>query len=170
MNYYDLTVPQFIRILRQIPRWLDKAEAHAAAKKFDVQVLLESRLAPDQYNFIRQVQGTCDVTKNFTARLAGQEPPKFEDNEKTAAELRARVEKTVAWLETLKPEQFEGAEDRMISLPFAKDKVMKGSDYFSQLLLPNFYFHATLMYSILRHNGVDLGKLDFLGDVNLRDA
>jgi hypothetical protein len=169
MNYYDLTVPHLIRTLRQIPRWLDKAEAYAAQKKFDVQVLVDSRLAPDQFNLARQVQVTCDVAKMFTARLADQEPPKFEDTEKTAAELRARVEKTIAWLETLRPEHFQGAEDRSVALP-VPGKRMKGSDYHAQFLLPNFYFHATSVYAILRHNGVELGKLDFLGDLTLSDA
>jgi hypothetical protein len=170
MNYYDLTVPQLIHTLRQIPRWLDKAEAYAGQKKFDVQVLLDSRLATDQYNFLRQVQVACRTAKNFTASLAGQEVPKFEENEKTVADLRARVEQTIAWLETLRPEHFEGAEDRAVELPFTKEKRMKGSDYLFQFLLPNFYFHTAAAYAILRHNGLELGKRDFLGDITLRDA
>jgi len=170
MNYYDATVPHLIRTLRQIPRWLDKAEAYAAQKKFDVQVLLDSRLAPDQFTLVKQMQVTCDVARYFTAGLIGVEAPKFEDEVKKAADVRARVEKTIAWLETLKPEQFEGAADRSVELPFTKEKRMQGSDYLSQFLLPNFYFHATSAYSILRHNGLDLGKADFLGDITLRDV
>ncbi len=170
MNYYGLTVPHLILTLRQVPRWLDKAEAYAAQKKFDVQVLLDSRLAPDQFNLARQMQIVCDVARFFTAALIGQEPPKFDDSVKTAAEVRAYVEKTIAWLQTLEPEHFEGAADRAVGLPFTKEKNMKGSDYLSQFLLPNFYFHATAAYSILRHNGLDLGKADFLGDITLRDV
>jgi hypothetical protein len=170
MNYHEMTIPQFIRVLSQIPRWLDKAQAYGEQKKFDPQVLLSARLAPDQFHFTRQVQITCDLAKNTAGRLAGIEPPKFEDNETTIAELRARVEKTIAYLDSLKPEQFDGAADRRITLPFAPNMYMTGADYLVQFALPNFYFHAATAYALLRHNGVDVGKRDFLGDITMHAA
>jgi hypothetical protein len=169
MSLYDSTVPQFIKILGQVQRWLDKAEAYATQKKFDPQVLLTARLAPDQFHFIRQVQIMSDTAKRLAARLTGQDPPKFEDNEATIAELRARVEKTVDYLKTFKPEQFEGAKDRSIPIFFLPGKSLKGSEYAIELEIPNFYFHATTAYAILRHNGLDVGKTDFLGDIQFRD-
>jgi hypothetical protein len=170
MNLYDFTVPQIIRTLGQVLRWLDKAQAHADQKKFDMSVLLESRLAPDQFPLTRQIQIISDTAKALTARLAGQQAPVFEDTEKTIEELRARIQKTIAYLRTLKPEQFEGAAERAITLPFIPGKFMKGSEYLAEFALPNFYFHATTAYAILRHNGVDVGKMDFMGEITLRDA
>jgi uncharacterized protein len=169
MTIYQWTVPQFVKILRQVHRWFDKAEAYAAEKKFDANVLLTSRLAPDQFPFLRQIQGLSDQAKGYASRLAGIEPPKFEDNETTIAELRARIDKTIAYLETLDPKQYEGAADRMISLPFMPGKGLKGDDFVETFALPNFYFHATTAYAILRHNGVDVGKADFIGGLPLRD-
>src|SRR5262249_19524142 len=139
--------------------------ALADQKKFDVGVLLTARLAPDQFPFTRQVQSISDQAKAITARLAGMQPPVFEDNEKTIEELRARIEKTIVWLKTLKPEQFERAESATVALPWAPGKGLKGPDYLLRLCLPNFYFHATTAYAILRHNGVELGKGDYLGDL-----
>ena len=163
MHIYDLTVAQFIRILGQIPAWLDKAEAHAVQKKFDPNVLMHARLAPDQFSFGRQIQAISDQAKGGAARLAGITPPVFPDEEKTIADLRERVNKTVEFLKTLKREQYDGAEDRTIALPWMPGKGIKGGDFAVGLTLPNFYFHATTAYAILRHNGVDLGKMDFLG-------
>ena len=163
MNLYQLTVPQFIRVLGQVQRWLDKAEAHAAAKKFDVETLLTARLAPDMFPLLRQLQSISDSSKGNAARLAGITAPSFPDTEKTLPEIRERLQKTVAFLESLKPEQFEGAEDRTITLPFLPGKGIKGCDYIVTFGLPNFYFHATTAYNILRHNGVDVGKMDFIG-------
>jgi hypothetical protein len=162
-------VPQFIRILGQLQRWLDKAQAYAEQKKFDPQVLLTARLAPDQFHFIKQVQVMSDTAKRTAARLLGGDPPKFEDNEVTMAELRGRIQKTIDYLKTLKPEQFQGAEDRSIPIFFLPGKCLKGSEYVFEMELPNFYFHATTAYAILRHGGVDLGKMDFLGDIQFRD-
>ena len=170
MNLYDSTVPQLIRILTQVPRWLDKAQEYADQKKFNISVLLGSRLAPDQFPLTRQIQTITDNAKGPAARLIGQQPPVFEDTETTVEELRARVEKTIAYLRSLKPEQFEGAEERVITLPFLPGKWMKGSEYLAEFALPNFYFHATTAYAILRHNGVDLGKRDFIGEATLRDV
>lgn len=170
MNIYELTVPQFALILTQVNHWLGKASTFAQQKKFKPENLLTARLAPDQFHLTRQIQGVCDHAKNGAARLAGTEPPKFEDNEATVDELRARVNKTVEFLRSLKPEQFQGAAERKITLPFIPGKYLIGSEYLVQFLLPNFYFHATTAYAILRHNGIELGKQDFLGPIKLHDA
>jgi uncharacterized protein len=169
MNLYHHTVPQLIRTLGQVHRWLDKAQKHAEQKKFDVNVLLTARLAPDQFHFLRQVQIICDNAKGMAGRLAGVQPPTFEDTEKTFEELRARLDKTLAFVKTLTPEQFQGAPERTITLPFQPGKGLKGSDYLITFALPNFYFHATTAYSILRHNGVDVGKGDFIGELPFFD-
>lgn len=169
MNLHSISLPQVIRTLGQVNRWLDKAQEHAEQKKFDLSVLLGSRLAPDQYNFTRQVQSMSDGAKGMAARLIGEESPSFPDTETTVAELRARVDKTVAYLKGLKPEQFDGASERRVTLSFLPGKYMLGVEYLVELALPNFYFHAASAYAILRHNGVDLGKRDFLGDITLRD-
>lgn len=163
MNLYQHSVPQFIRVLKQVHRWLDKAEAHAEARKFDVNNLTTARLAPDMYPLARQIQSISDIAKGNASRLAGVQPPSFPDEEKTIAELRARVDKTVAYLESLEAKQFEGADERTVTLPWMPGKGMKGCDYLIGIGLPNFYFHASAAYNILRHNGVDVGKIDFLG-------
>jgi len=170
MNLYDPFVPQLIQTVSQARSWLDKAQALAEQKKFDINVLLGARLAPDQYPLVRQFQAISDGAKFTAARLAGVTPPVFEDNEKTVEELRARLDRTIEWLKTLEPSQFEGAEDRTIVLPFAPGKGLKGSDFLVRMALPNFYFHAATAYAILRHNGVDVGKRDFIGELPFFDA
>jgi hypothetical protein len=170
MNLYDYSVPQFVRALGQVKHWLDKAEAHAAAKKFDVAVLLDARLAPDQYPLVKQIQTVSDNAKAGAAHLAGIAPPSFPDVEKTVAELRTRVDKTVAFLQTIKPEQLQGAEGRVVTIPWMPGKGLKGFDHLTCLVLPNFYFHVTTAYAILRHNGVDLGKQDFIATLPLVDV
>lgn len=145
MNLYQHSVPQFIRVLGQVHRWLDKAEAHAAAKKFDPSTLLTARLAPDMYPLVRQIQSISDIAKGNAARLAGVDPPAFADDEKTLAELRARLDKTVAYLETLKPEQYEGAEERTVTLPWMPGKGMKGCDYLVGIGLPNQGFQGHMI-------------------------
>ena len=170
MNFYDFTVPQLIRTLGQMHRWLDKAQALAEQKKFDVNVLLTARLSPDQFHLARQLQVATDNAKGLAARLAGVQPPAFEDTEKTVDELRARLDKTIAFLETLTPQQFQAASERTITLPFRPGKALKADDYLVAFALPNFYFHATTAYAILRHNGVDVGKADFLGEVPFFDV
>lgn len=169
MNLHSFSVPQVIRTLGQVHRWLDKAQEHAEQKKYDPSVLLGSRLAPDQYNLTKQIQVISDNAKGLTARLAGEEPPVFPDTETTIVELRARIDKTIAYLKALKPEQFDGSSERRVALSFLPGKYMLGAEYLAELALPNFYFHAACAYEILRHNGVDLGKRDFLGDITLRD-
>jgi uncharacterized protein len=168
MNIHEQTVPQFVRILIQVTQWLDKAQAFATEKKFKPENLLGARLAPDQLHLTRQIQLMSDHAKNGAARLAGVEAPKFEDKEATVDELRARVTKTVEFLSSLKPEHFQGAEERKVTVPFTPNLWLPGSEYVVQYLLPNFYFHATMTYALLRHNFIELGKQDYLGPINLR--
>ncbi len=167
--YYE-TVAQATHVLRNIETWLDKAEQHAAAKKFDVGVLLTSRLAPDMHDFIYQVQSACDYVKGAAAWLSGQTPPRHADIEKTIGELRARLSKTVAFAESVTEAQYAQAATRRVAFSWKPGKVMVGEDYLLQMAIPNLYFHATTAYAILRHNGVAVGKLDFLGPLNWVDA
>ncbi len=167
--YYQV-LQQCIQSLKRVEPWLDKAEAHAKAKKFDIDVLLNGRLAPDQKPFIYQIQSACDYIKAGAAWLSGQTPPKHPDTEQTIDELRARIRKTVAFAESVEESQYAGASERKVSLSWEPGKVMAGSDYLLQMTIPNTYFHLTTAYSILRHNGVDIGKMDFLGSLHLVDA
>jgi len=149
---------------------LDKAAAFAAAKKIDPAVLLNSRLSPDMFNLTRQVQVVTDQARRGSARLAGAEPPSYEDNEITIDQLKARLAKTVAYLKTLDPKQIDASADREITFPLGPTSKghMKGDDYLNHFLLPNFHFHVTVAYAILRHCGVDLGKRDFLGAIPIK--
>lgn len=144
-----------------------KAAANATARKIDPSVFLTSRLAPDMFALAKQVQMTCDFAKNTTARLAGQEPPKFADEEKTIDELKARIAKVLDFTKSFTQAQIDGSEDRDVTFPIGGGKTMslKGKAYLFNFGMPNFYFHATAAYAILRHNGVPLGKLDFLGGI-----
>lgn len=168
MSIHQQTAQQFSSMLSNTLKFLDKAEEHAKAKKFEAQVFLNQRLAPDMYPLTKQIQITTDNAKNGIARLAGKEAPKYEDNEKTIDELRERLKKTIAYLGTFKADDFRGAEDRRVTLPWAPDKHMIGSEYLVQMLIPNFYFHAMATYAILRNSGVDVGKTDFIGNINMR--
>jgi hypothetical protein len=170
MSLYEASVPHFIRTLKNLDRWFDKAEAHATAKKFDTAVYLTSRLAPDQLPFNRQVQIACDSAKNGCSRVTGKTAPSFPDNEASLAELRERVRNTVTWLESLSAQDFEGADTRKVAVPGTPGKVALGRDSMFEHAIPNFYFHATTTYAILRHNGVDLGKADFLAGRTTQDA
>jgi hypothetical protein len=167
--YYQLML-QCTQTLKHLETGLDKAEQHAAAKKFDVGVLTASRLAPDMKDFIYQVQSACDYVKAGAAWLSGQTPPKHEDNEQTIDELRARIRKTVAFAESVKEAQYAGASERKVKLSWAPGKIIGGEDYLLQMTIPNTFFHIAMAYAILRHNGVDVGKMDFLGPINLVDA
>jgi hypothetical protein len=152
-------------MLRNLSAWLDKAEAHAAAKKFDVAVLLNARLAPDMLNFIKQIQIACDAAKGGTARLAGIEVPSWEDKEQTVAELKARIQRTIDYVQSVPAAQIEGSETRAISVPMRNRDPLQfdGENFLRHWSLPNFFFHVTTAYAILRHNGVELGKPDYLG-------
>jgi hypothetical protein len=167
--YYQV-ISQCTQTLKNLEICLDKAEQHAAAKKFDVGVLMASRLAPDMKDFIYQVQSACDYVKAGAAWLSGQTPPKHEDNEQTIDELRARIRKTVAFAESMKEAQYAGASERKVKLSWAPGKLIGGADYLLQMTIPNTFFHIAMAYAILRHNGVDVGKMDFLGPINLVDA
>jgi hypothetical protein len=160
---YAITVTQFQKTLNNLSSFLDKAAQFAEVKKIDVDVLLNSRLAPDQFNLIRQIQIACDTAKFAAARLTGKEAPNHPDTEKTLAELQARIKTVQAYLDTFKPEDFNGAEERHISQPRWEGKYLTGLEYAIQHATPNLFFHVTTAYSILRHNGVDVGKKDFLG-------
>jgi len=161
---YEACVPSGIRMMNSLAAILEKAAAHAEAKKIDPAVLVNARLYPDMFPLLRQVQIASDSVKAGAARLAGLEPPSYEDNEKTLPELIARAKKTAAFLETLKPAQFEGSEDRTIKWKSRTiERSMQGQPYLVHQVLPNLYFHVTTAYNILRHNGVELGKMDYLG-------
>jgi hypothetical protein len=169
MSLYAASVPQFTKTLTNLEAWLNKAEAYAQAKKFEPAVLLGARLAPDQLPLIRQIQIACDSAKNGSARLTGKQAPSHPDTEQTLEEIRARIKATLAYLATFAPEDFAGAETRKVNVP-GRGKLALGQDHLFEQLLPNFYFHVTTTYAILRHNGVDLGKADYLGSLTLHDA
>ena len=160
---HDVTILQFAKMLQNLDACLDKAAAHAAAKNGDSAVLMASRLVFDQLPLIVQVLIACDTAKLGASRLTGKPAPSYEDTEKTLDEAKARIAKTMAFLATLTESDFAGAEDRVISQPRWKGKTLSGKEFALQHMMPNFYFHVTTAYAILRHNGVDLGKKDFLG-------
>jgi uncharacterized protein len=164
IGMYSASVPVLVRMLNNVLGWLDKAQTHAEVKKFESSVFLAARLAPDMLPFSKQIQIACDMSKFCIARLGGVEAPKFEDNESSIAELRVRITKTVAFIQTAAPAQINGTEDKDITIPMRSGPLhLKGEDYLTSFVLPNLYFHLTTAYALLRHNGVDLGKGDFLG-------
>ena len=164
LSMYRASVPVFKQMLRSLDTILDKAAAYATARKIEPSALLHARLAPDMFHLIRQVQIASDQAKGVAARLAGQEPPKFEDSEASFVDLKARIAKTIAFLDGLQPAQIDGSEDREISLPVGGQTMkFKGADYLLGFGMPNFYFHITTAYALLRHNGLEVGKRDFLG-------
>jgi uncharacterized protein len=169
MPMSNASIPVFETALNALSAILDKAEAYAQAKSIDPSVLLNTRLFPDMFSFARQVQSACDQAKNGCARLAGIDPPSHEDNEKTIGELKARIAKTIAFIKTLDPKRIDDSADREITLPLGRNKGhMKGADYLKHFAVPNFYFHVTTAYDILRHCGVEIGKRDFLGTIPMR--
>jgi len=165
--YYE-AFGQMKKTLGQLSTWLDKAEAFAKEKSFDANLFLNFRLAPDQLGFAKQVQIACDTAKHGASRLTGKEAPSHADNEQTLAELRARVASVISYLDSYSEKDFEGASTRSVTQPRWEGKVMTGKDYFFEHVQPNFYFHATHTYAILRHNGVALGKKDYLGALSQR--
>jgi hypothetical protein len=164
---YDLTLVQFDKMLGNLSAILDKGAAYADSKKFDVTVLLNARLAPDQFNLIRQVQIACDTAKLGVARLTGkvESAPVHPDTETTLAELQVRIKAVRDYLAGFSAADFAGAEERKISQPRWEGKYLTGFEFAVQHAIPNLYFHTTTAYSILRHNGVDLGKKDYLGSM-----
>ena len=159
---------QMKKMLGQLDAWLEAADAFAQSKAFDPNLFLGFRLAPDQFAFARQVQITCDTAKLAASRITGRDAPKHEDNEQTLGELRARISKVIAYLDGFSAKDFEGAAARVVTQPRWEGKVMNGADYFIEHALPNFFFHLTHAYAILRHSGVNVGKRDYLGKLSLR--
>jgi len=158
----------FTRMLKNCRFWMGKAATHAEQKKFDPNLFLGFRLAPDMFAFARQVQSACDNAKGSVARIGGVEIPKFEDNETTLAELQARIDKTLAFVETVDADKLEAGSSREIVIvtPRAERKWPTGLNYLQTYALPNFFFHVTSAYAILRHNGVEVGKMDYLAGGN----
>jgi len=165
LNMHSASAPIFSRILGNMLVWLDRAEAHAQARKFDPNNYLGLRLAPDMLPFARQIQITSDTAKGCMSRLAGSEIPKWEDNEASLDDLRARIRKTVDHVQAFAVEQIDGSDGRAISIPMRSGEPLQftGETYLKHFALPNFFFHATTAYALLRHAGVDLAKADFLG-------
>ena len=165
LSMYQASAPRFANTLKNLSAILDKAQAHAEAKKIDDQVLTSARLFPDMFTLARQVQISCDTAKGAVARLAGAEIPKHEDTEQSFEELKARIAKTAEFIVGFKPAQIDGSEDKEVVLRLAGSEVkFKGVQYLLGFAWPNFYFHVTAAYAILRHNGVDIGKRDFIGN------
>ncbi|MDZ4739891.1 MAG: DUF1993 domain-containing protein [Alphaproteobacteria bacterium] len=165
-NLYQSSVPVFTQYLTSLSALLTKAASHAEAKKIDPLVLTGARIAPDMFPLQRQVQIATDHAKGACARLAGIEVPSFTDTETTFPELQSRIARTLEFVKSLKPAQFEGSAERDVTLTIAGQKITwKGNIYLNHFALPNFYFHATTTYAILRHNGVEVGKRDFMGSI-----
>ena len=166
LSMYQASIPVFIRGLGNLSAILDKAAKHAEAKQIEPSVFISARLAPDMYTLSHQVQIASDVAKGCAARLAGIEVPSYDDNETTFPELQARIAKTVAFLQSVSPSQIDGSEQRPISLKLrGKEVSFLGQPYLLGFVLPNFYFHLTTTYAILRHNGLEIGKQDFIGGI-----
>jgi uncharacterized protein len=163
-----LLVHEMKKMLRNLNAWLSRAEAHAQAKKFDTLVLVQSRLAPDMLSLVHQVRIACDTAKFAAARVTGREPPSHADTETTFAELSERIAKVLAYLDTFAEADFTDVDGRSLSLRAFEGKSMMALDYLVEHAVPNFFFHVTTAYAILRHNGVDLGKRDFIGALSLR--
>jgi uncharacterized protein len=165
LSMYQASVPVFIRMLNNLIGILEKGAAYAEAKKIDPSVLVTARLYPNMFPLSRQVQIASDQAKGCAARLSGQQPPKYDDTETTFPELITRVKKTIDYLNAFKPEQIDGSEDKSITVPIGKEETMtvKGMVYLLNNTLPNVCFHITTAYGILRHNGVEIGKKDYLG-------
>jgi len=169
MPMSNASIPVFEIGLNALSALLDKAKVYAEAKSIDPAVLLEARLFPDMFAFARQVQSACDQAKNVCARLAGIDPPRYEDNEKTIAELKERIAKTIAFVKALDAKKIDESAEREITFPLGPNKgQMKGADYLNHFAVPNFYFHLTTAYDILRHCGVEIGKRDFIGAIPIK--
>jgi uncharacterized protein len=164
--YYQ-AISQLAQNLKAVEIWLNKAKELVDARNINIDVLLNGRLAPDMKPFIYQVQSASDYLKGGAAWLSGQKPPVYDDNEKTIDELRARIQRTVAFVESLTEEQFADAAGQKVSMSWAPEgKILVGQDYLLQMVIPNAYFHIAMAYAILRHHGVDIGKMDFLGPIS----
>jgi hypothetical protein len=160
----------FTKTLENLEKWMDKAGEHAKARSFDVDVLAHARLAPDQFAFNQQVQAACDQAKYAAAYLSGKPAPSHPDTEKTFAELRERIRKCTGFLATVQKQDLAGAEERKVAPPWMQGRWLSGHDYLVELAVPNFFFHVTMAYAILRHNGVSLGKMDYIGSLPTRES
>ena len=166
LTMHSASVPVFVRMLGNLAGWLDKAESHAREKKFEPEVYLSARLAPDMLPLPQQIQIACDAAKFCVARLAGSDAPPFADDEKTLDDLRLRLRRTIDYVESVPAAQIDGSDDREITVPRRAGPIqMKGEMYLKHFVLPNFFFHVTTVYALLRHNGVNLGKSDFLANL-----
>jgi hypothetical protein len=163
--FYEIMVPQSTKMLRNLKAILAKGAAYAETKKIDMEVLLNSRLAPDQFNLLKQIQIATDTAKLGAQRLTGKDAPKHDDQEKTLAELNKRIDDVIGYLGTLTAKDFTGAAEKHVTTPRWEGKWLTGQEIMLQHVLPNLYFHVTTAYAILRHNGVDIGKKDFLGEM-----
>ena len=160
----------FTKTLENLEKWMDKAEEHAKARSFDVEVLTQARLAPDQFSFVQQVQAACDQAKYAAAYLGGAKAPSHPDTEKTVAELRERIRKCTSFVATVPEKDLAGAAERKVAPPWLGGRWLRGGDYLVHVAVPNFFFHATMAYAILRHNGVPLGKMDYIGSLPLQEG
>ena len=167
---HDDTIRLFAKMLKNLEQWMDKADEFAKSKSFETDVLAQSRLAPDAYELVRQVQAACDQAKYAAAYLAGKQPPSHPDTEKTFADLRARIQKCLAFVESVPARDFSGAEDRKVAPTWLGGKWLRGDDYLATVAIPNFFFHVTMAYAILRHNGVQLGKMDYVGTLPVQEG
>jgi hypothetical protein len=170
MNYAHAQLAQLTKMLRNLDRWLDKAVAQRQAESADAEALLEARLAPDMFTLRRQIQSACDGVKLLGARLAGTSAPKHEDTDQSLPELRARIADVIAYTESFAPADLADADTLLVTLPFLPGKASLGADFMREMSLPNTYFHLVTAYAILRHEGIALGKMDFIGSLTLRDA
>ena len=168
---HSIVISQFSKMLGNLVTILDRAAAHAEIKKFDTEVLLQARLSPDQFNLIRQVQVACDTAKLAAARLADkeQDAPAHADTETNLVEARARLQSVIDYLQTFRAADFDGAAQRRITQPRWKGRSLSGEEFLIQHAIPNLYFHITTAYAILRHNGVEVGKMDFLGELPFKE-
>jgi uncharacterized protein len=166
---YAQAIAQCTEAVKAIEKYLDKAEHFATAKRFDVDVLMSARLAPDMGAFVYQVQSACDYLKGGAAWLAGQKPPQHEDNERSIAEVRARIRKTVEFAESIAAERYSAASGQKVKVSWVPG-VLHGENYLLEIVIPNVYFHVAMAYAILRNNGVDVGKRDFLGPIHSVEA
>jgi len=167
ISMYQSSIPVFVRQLNNLSAVLKKAEEHAAAKKIEPEVFINARLAPDMFPLSRQIQIASDGVKGCAARLAGVEVPSYPDTEKTFAELQARIAKTIEFVKSFSAQQIDGSEERKVTLKLrGQETVFAGQPYLLNFVLPNMYFHIAMAYAIIRHNGVDVGKMDFLGKLD----
>jgi len=169
MTPYEM-IRSFTKMLENLEKWMDKADESAKARGFEVDVLASARLAPDQFDFVRQVQSACDQAKYAAAYLSGKPAPSHPDTEKTFAELRERIRKCTGFLASVQEQDFAGARDRKVAPPWLGGRWLTGGDYIVHVAIPNFFFHLTMAYAILRHNGVTLGKMDYVGGLPAREG